>query len=88
MIFVLSIVTLYVVSFERSFKADQFLLKDHDLKITHERIFDIFFNFVIRKNLKKGTTALHCIYTFKIIHRGLLRTVETKSVSFYKIHLI
>ena len=36
-IFVISIVALYAVSYERSFNADQFLLKDHDLKITHER---------------------------------------------------
>ena len=40
---------------------------------------------MIRKNLEQGTTALHCIYDFIIIHRSLLRTVETKPVSFYKI---
>ena len=50
-----------------------------------KEILDIFFNFMIRKNLKQGTTALHCIYDFKIIHRSLLRTIETKPVSFYKI---
>ena len=29
---------------------------------------------------------MHCIYDFIIIHRSLLRTVETKPVSFYMIH--
>ena len=48
-------------------------------------MFDIFFNFVIQKNLKQGNTALHCIYNFIIIHKSLRRTVEMKPVSFYKI---
>ena len=39
----------------------------------------------MRKNLKQGSTALHCIYNFIIIHRSFLRTVERKPVSFYKI---
>ena len=34
----------------------------------------------------QGTTVLlHCIYNFEIIHSSLLRTVERKPVSFYKI---
>ena len=50
-----------------------------------KEIFDIFFNFVKQKHLKQGTNALHCKYKFTIIHRSLLRTVETKPVSFHKI---
>ena len=40
---------------------------------------------MIRKNLKQGNTASHCIYNFIIVHKSLLRSVETKPVSFYKI---
>ena len=69
------------ISFQRSFNADHFLLKDHDLKIAN----DIFFNFVKQKYLKQGTNALHCKYKFIIIHRSFLRIAETKTVSFYKI---
>ena len=62
-----------------------------------KEIFDNFFIFVIRKNLKQGANALirknlkqganalHYKHNFIIISRNLLRTVETKPVSFYKI---
>ena len=60
-------------------------------------MFDIFFKTInnnqqtinnqkilIQNNLKQGTTALHCIYNFVIIHRSLLKTIEIKPVSLYK----